>query len=407
MRAPRPPGAGARIWPIYAGGFLGPFGGIMVTPMMPEVAAGLGSSVDAVARSITAYLVPFAGLMVVSGTLAERFGRRRSVRAAYLVYAAASVLCLAAPGIVPFMLGRSLQGAANAFTTPLLVAALTDVVAADRLGGAMGRFSSLQGAGVSFAPLIVGVLATVEWRAAFVASAVVGVLLAFVPPPDAVPLDAGAPPGTPPGAATPSRWRLLLNRRLALTCGVAVFAYFTMASLMLLSTLRAGDDFGLDPDARGLLIATIGLCGMATGWIVGRGLDRFGWRPFGLAAHLCLALAVALAGLAPSVALLAVAIGVAGVAGTASRVTVNALAAGSTPGNRGGASSMALAWLFLGGALAPLLVLPVYRAAPGLALPVAALGALAAAALLAATPDGDRRSRRGRGGAGWAHGRQQ
>jgi len=371
--------AGGRLWPIYAGGFLGPFGGIMVTPMLPEVAAGLHSSVDAVARSMTAYLVPFAGLMVVSGTLAERFGRRRSVRVAYLVYAVASVLCLVAPGIGTFLVGRSLQGAANAFTTPLLVAALSEVVAADRLGGALGRFSSLQGAGVSFAPLIVGVLASVEWRAAFVASAVVGLLLAFVPPPDAVPLDTGA-------RGERSRWRLLLNRRLAFTCAVAMLSYLSTAGLTLLSTLRAGDEFGLGPDARGLVMATFGLCGMATGWFVGGGLDRLGWRPFGLVAMLSLAAAVLLAGLAPAVGWLAAAVGVAGIAGTAARVVVNSLATGSTPGNRGGASSMALAWLFLGGALAPLVLLPVYRAAPDAALPVAALGALAAAAVVAVAP---------------------
>jgi MFS family permease len=366
------------LWPLYAGGFLGPFGGIMVTPMLPEVAAGLGSSVDAVARSMTAYLVPFAGLMVVSGTLAERFGRRRSVRLAYLLYAAASLVCLAAPGIVPFMVGRSLQGVANAFTTPLLVAALSEAVPADRLGGALGRFSSLQGAGVSFAPLMVGVVAAVEWRAAFAAAALAGLLLALVPPPDTVPVRDPMPDG-----GTASRWRLLANRRLAFTCAVAMLSHLTTTGLMLLSTLRASDDFGLGPDARGVLMATFGLCGMATGWLVGRGLDRLGWRTFGLVAQVALALAVWAAGLAAAVAALAVAIGVAGVAATASRVTVNSLATSSTPGNRGGASSMALAWLFLGGALAPLVLLPVYRVAPDAALTAAALGAAAAAVLMA------------------------
>jgi MFS family permease len=385
VRSPRPGASGVRLWPLYAGGFLGPFGGIMVTPMLPEVAAGLGSSVDAVARSMTAYLVPFAGLMVVSGTLADHVGRRRSVRVAYVVYALASLVCLAAPGIVPFLFGRSLQGAANAFTTPLLVAALSEAVPADRLGGALGRFSSLQGAGVSFAPLMVGAVAAVEWRAAFAASAVAGLLLAFVPPPDAVPLRA-----SPAHDAAPSRWRLLLNRRLAFTCAVALLSYLTTAGLMLLSTLRAGDHFGLGPDARGVVMATFGLCGMATGWLLGRGLDRLGWRRFGLTAHLALAAAVGLAALAPTAAALAAAVGAAGIAATASRVTVNSLATGSTPGNRGGASSMALAWLFLGGALAPLVLLPVYREAPGAALPAAACGALAAALLVAVSRSPER-----------------
>ena len=378
MRSPRPGASGVRLWPLYAGGFLGPFGGIMVTPMLPEVAAGLGTSVDAVARSMTAYLVPFAGLMVVSGTLADHVGRRRSVRLAYVAYALASLVCLAAPGIVPFLVGRSLQGAANAFTTPLLIAALSEAVPADRLGGALGRFSSLQGAGVSFAPLIVGVVAAVEWRVAFAASALAGLLLAFVPPPDAVPLRTASADD-----AARSRWRLLLNRRLAFTCAIALLSYLTTAGLMLLSTLRAGDRFGLGPDARGLVLAAFGLCGMATGWLLGRRLDQLGWRRFGLTALLALAAAVGLAGLAPTAPALAVAVGAAGIAATASRVIVNSLATGSTPGNRGGASSMALAWMFLGGALAPLVLLPVYREAPEAALPVAACGALVAALLVA------------------------
>jgi MFS family permease len=301
---------------------------------------------------------------------------------AYLGYAVASVVCLAAPGIVPFLAGRALQGAANAFTTPLLVAALSEAVPEDRLGGALGRFSSLQGAGVSFAPLMVGAVAAVEWRAAFAASALAGVLLAFVPPPDAVPLR-----GPADAVARPSRWRLLLNRRLAFTCAVALLSHLTTTGLMLLSTLRAGDRFGLGPDARGLVLAAFGLCGMATGWLLGRGLDRLGWRPFGLAAQGALALTVVLAGLTSTAAALAAAVGAAGVAATASRVTVNSLATASTPGNRGGASSMALAWLFLGGALAPLVLLPVYRAAPEAALPVAASGALAAAVLIAVSTD--------------------
>jgi len=165
-----------------------------------------------------------------------------------------------------------------------------------------------------------------------------------------------------------------------------MLSYLSTAGLMLLSTLRAGDEFGLGPDARGLVMATFGLCGMATGWFVGGGLDRLGWRPFGLVALLGLAVSVVLAGLSPTVGWLAASVGVAGIAGTAARVVVNSLATGSTPGNRGGASSMALAWLFLGGALAPLVLLPVYRAAPGAALPVAALGALAAAAVVAVAP---------------------
>ena len=51
-------------WPLYIGGFLGPFGGAVVATMLPEMAGDLGVSVNAASLSLTAYLVPFAVLML-------------------------------------------------------------------------------------------------------------------------------------------------------------------------------------------------------------------------------------------------------------------------------------------------------------------------------------------------------
>lgn len=64
-----------RVWPLYVGGFLGPYGSTMVTPIVHEVAAGLDSTPGIAAGAVTAYMLPFAALMLVSGTLAERWGR--------------------------------------------------------------------------------------------------------------------------------------------------------------------------------------------------------------------------------------------------------------------------------------------------------------------------------------------
>jgi hypothetical protein len=64
----------------------------------------------------------------------------------------------------------------------------------------------------------------------------------------------------------------------------------------------------------------------------------------------------------------------------------NTLAVTSTPSNRSGATSMALAWQFLGGALAPLIWLPVYRSHGGWAITAASGWALLAVGLLLITP---------------------
>jgi predicted MFS family arabinose efflux permease len=71
-RAPHRPRT--RLWALNLGGFLGPFGGQVVVPMLPEVADALGTTVTAVAWSWSAYTFAMAGLLLVSGTWSARWG---------------------------------------------------------------------------------------------------------------------------------------------------------------------------------------------------------------------------------------------------------------------------------------------------------------------------------------------
>src|SRR5262245_55506193 len=102
----------------------------MLIALIPEVAEGLDTSVRLVAASITVYMIPFAALQLFSGTIGERIGGGQVVRTAYAVYGAAALLAAFAPDIWTFMGARALQGAANAFVTPILLAALSEAVPA-------------------------------------------------------------------------------------------------------------------------------------------------------------------------------------------------------------------------------------------------------------------------------------
>ena len=62
----------------------------MLTVLIPEIRADLGATTAAVTAGITVYMVPFAVLQLVSGTLGERWGVTRTVRLAYIAYAAVS-----------------------------------------------------------------------------------------------------------------------------------------------------------------------------------------------------------------------------------------------------------------------------------------------------------------------------
>ena len=111
MPEPTPPHRSHTL-PLYVGGFLGPFGGAVLAVLIPELRDAFDATTTEIALAVPAYLVPFALLQLISGTLAERIGRRRVVTIAYTVYAVGSIGAAVAPGIEAFLVCRGIQGTA-------------------------------------------------------------------------------------------------------------------------------------------------------------------------------------------------------------------------------------------------------------------------------------------------------
>lgn len=320
--------------------------------MLPELGGSFEVSAGAAASSVTAYLLPFAAVMLVSGTLGERWGRRRTVVAAYGVYVLASLACLLAWVWPVFLLARALQGVANGFTTPLLLAAVAGSVAPQRLGRALGWFGSLQALGQTSAPLLGGLAAEFDWRFAFGGVAVVAALLGIVGIPSA------APSARRPALRT--AWRPEVLRAGV----VAAVGWGCLAGLNFLVALRLEQEFALGAGARGLVLTGLGVAGLLTARLVGGGIDRIGPRRSVLLGTGSGVLVVVAVGLAPAVWMVASAWAVGGVATQLVLVGVNALVLGSSTGNQGGSMSTVQAVRFGGGALTPLALTPVYAADP-------------------------------------------
>ncbi len=330
--------------------------------MLPELGMSFGVSAAAASASVTAYLLPFAAVMLVSGTLGERWGRRRTVVGAYGVYVLASLACVLATAWPMFLAARALQGAANAFTTPLLLAALATTVAPDRLGRALGWFGSLQALGQTSAPLLGGLAAEVDWRFAFVGVGAVAVLLGVV----------GIPSGGSAGGPRPSlrtAWRPAVLR----VGVVAAVGWGCLAGLNFLVALRLEDQFALGAGPRGLVLTGLGAAGLLTARLVGGGVDRMGARRTVLLGAGLGALVVVGVGLAPAVWVVAAVWAVGGMATQLVLVGVNALVLGGSGANPSGSMSVVQAVRFGGGALAPVALTPVYGADPLLAFLVPAV----------------------------------
>nr|WP_232021693.1 MFS transporter [Pseudonocardia autotrophica] len=342
---------------MFAGAFLGPFGGGLTAAILPELAADFGVPTAAASASITVYLLPFAAVMLVSGTLGERWGRSRTVVAGYAVYVVASLACVLAASWTLFLAARALQGVANAFTTPLLLAALAGSVEPERLGRALGWFGSLQAAGQTFAPLVGGLAAEIDWRLAFGAAAAVALLLG----------SAGIPGGAAPGTST-TRPRPRLRSawtgpilRLGLAAGLG---WGLLAGLNFLLALRLEETFGLGSGARGLVLTALGVAGMLSARAVGGAIDRIGPRRCVALGAVGGALLVAGMGTVPVLGVVVACWALAGVCGQFVLVGVNTLALGAGGTNSGGAVSVVQAGRFGGTAASPMVITPLYHADP-------------------------------------------
>lgn len=372
-----------RLWPLYLGGFLGPFAAIVPTPMLPEIADDLTISVSTAGLAVSSYLFPFAVVLIVSGSLAERFGRNRSLLIAYSVFIASSVALAFATTLGWLVALRATQGIANAFITPVLIALLADLVPAGRLGRTLGILGSVQASGQAFAPLIGGFAAAVSWRWAFVGSGLAAAVLLI-----ATPRSRGRPTGSAavdePAPLRTGSLRAVMRPDILRAALVAGASYLTVLGILVIGALWVSDDLGVGPIGRGLIIAIYGVTGLIGGSVTGRGLDRFGIRRAGTLYALGLAVAavtLSLPGLVAAVAALVLG----GAAGTGLRTATNLIAVRAAPDNRGGAVSLVLAMQFLGGALGPVLWLPIYDVLGGPTLALCSIGALAAALLLALT----------------------
>ncbi|MDA0178933.1 MFS transporter [Solirubrobacter phytolaccae] len=343
-----------RTVPFYIGGFLGPFGGGVVAVLVPQLRDAFDATTAEIAATIPAYLVPFAVLQLVSGTVGERLGRRRVVRTAYIAYALLSLAAAFAPSLESFLVIRALQGSANAFLTPLLLAGLADLVPPGQIGRAVGTFAAVQTAAIALAPLGGGALGALDWRFAFLSQVVVALALAAFPPPDAQQRD------------TPVRLREAFTRRVGLLSGAAFTGYAGVTGIGFLVAVEAADEFGLGSIARGVLLAGFGVAGMLLGRAAGDAVDRFGRTPVIYAGLAICAVLVATLGFAPSAVALGALWFVIGLGSALMWAGINVLTVEAVPGNRAGGTSVVSAFKFAGNAAAPLMWLPLYHADPRL-----------------------------------------
>ena len=106
----------------------------------------------------------FAGLLLLAGTLGDRWGRRRSLTIGLAVFASASAGAAFAGGVGQLVTARAVMGAAAAFIMPATLSILTNTFTdARERAMAIGIWSGVIGIGVVLGPLAGGFLLDHFW----------------------------------------------------------------------------------------------------------------------------------------------------------------------------------------------------------------------------------------------------
>jgi EmrB/QacA subfamily drug resistance transporter len=109
---------------------------------------------------INAYLLMFAGFLLLGGRLADRFGRRRMFQAGLMLFSAASLACGLAPNAAALVVARAAQGLGGAIAAPAALALLTTTFADDsQRTRALAAWGAVAGAGGA-AGVVLGGLVT-------------------------------------------------------------------------------------------------------------------------------------------------------------------------------------------------------------------------------------------------------
>jgi EmrB/QacA subfamily drug resistance transporter len=176
----------------------------VVNLALPLIGRGLHAPVAGLQWTIAAYTITTASLMLTSGAIGDRLGRRSVLQAGLAVFTVASAGCSIAPDAGWLIACRAVQGAGGSALTPMsmgiITATFTDPAARAR---AIGVWSGTFGAGMAAGPALGGVLAAAwGWRSLFWITTLPGVI-AIVLAALAIPDSRAARPGRtdPPGQA--------------------------------------------------------------------------------------------------------------------------------------------------------------------------------------------------------------
>jgi MFS family permease len=145
---------------------------------LPEIGRSLNTSISGLQWTVAGYTIALASLLLFSGALADRIGRRTVFQVGLSLFTLGSWLCSLAPSLPVLIAFRVLQGVGGSMLNPAALGIITNtfVTPADR-AKAIGVWDGVSGLSMALGPVIGGILVgSVGWRGIFWANIPVGLV---------------------------------------------------------------------------------------------------------------------------------------------------------------------------------------------------------------------------------------
>jgi EmrB/QacA subfamily drug resistance transporter len=143
--------------------------GTIVNVALPVIARNLHSTIEGLQWILNGYLVTLSALLLLGGSLGDRFGRRRVFVLGLVGFSAGSLLCAVAPTTDFLVITRAVQGVGGALLVPGSLAIIAATFSDEDRGAAVGAWSGLAGVTSAVGPFLGGWLVdAVSWRLIFV-----------------------------------------------------------------------------------------------------------------------------------------------------------------------------------------------------------------------------------------------
>ncbi|MGU3410168.1 DHA2 family efflux MFS transporter permease subunit [Microbacterium sp. M1A1_1b] len=149
----------------------------VVNVALPSIGRELHSTISGLQWTIDAYTLVLASLLMLSGSTADRIGRRRTFQIGLTLFSIGSLLCSVAPSVGWLVVFRMVQAVGGSMMNPVAMSIITATFDdAKERAKAVGVWGAVVGVSMGVGPLVGGALTdTVGWRAIFWINVPIGI----------------------------------------------------------------------------------------------------------------------------------------------------------------------------------------------------------------------------------------